>query len=196
VPSVCSGLGKASLIVCVSQAPYLFDETINVLKFASIANRVTVEQFKEPAPVAASRNTASRFSSMLAGGGKGSSLLLSSVLSGHSTIAWEEPRSRSTMIPDMARTADGRRSKMVPTGRPVPTNFGARFLSLAGVEEEEANESNTEQDTTVVEPEQVRAWKTLLIVFIRKRRAITVSRGLFFGLITESLLNYIPPPPS
>ena len=39
-------MGKASLVVCVSQAPYLFDESVHVLKFASIASRVTVQQFK------------------------------------------------------------------------------------------------------------------------------------------------------
>ena len=56
-------------MVCVSQAPYLFDESIHVLKFASIASLVTVEQFKEPLPVkAASHQTTSRFSSMQAAG--------------------------------------------------------------------------------------------------------------------------------
>ena len=99
-----SGLGKASLVVCVSQAPYLFDESIHVLKFASIATRVTVEPLKQlPRPAAAAaRKTTSRFSSLLAagGGGGGKSLLMASVLSGRSSIAWEEPRSRSTMLPD------------------------------------------------------------------------------------------------
>jgi hypothetical protein len=91
-------------VVCVSQAPYLFDESIHVLKFASIATRVTVEPLKEPprpAAAAAARKTTSRFSSLLAaGGGGGKSLLMASVLSGRSSIAWEEPRSRSTMLPD------------------------------------------------------------------------------------------------
>jgi hypothetical protein len=90
--------------VCVSQAPYLFDESIHVLKFASIATRVTVEPLKQlPRPAAAAaRKTTSRFSSLLAagGGGGGKSLLMASVLSGRSSIAWEEPRSRSTMLPD------------------------------------------------------------------------------------------------
>jgi hypothetical protein len=91
-------------VVCVSQAPYLFDESIHVLKFASIATRVTVEPLKQlPRPAAAAaRKTTSRFSSLLAagGGGGGKSLLMASVLSGRSSIAWEEPRSRSTMLPD------------------------------------------------------------------------------------------------
>ena len=40
------GHGKASLLVCVSQAPYLFDESLHVLKFAAIASKVSVEEFK------------------------------------------------------------------------------------------------------------------------------------------------------
>ena len=37
-----SGLGRASLIVCISQAQYLYDESVHVLKFASIASKVII----------------------------------------------------------------------------------------------------------------------------------------------------------
>jgi hypothetical protein len=157
----CSGLGKASLVVCVSQAPYLFDESVHVLKFASIASRVTVEQFKEPPPPPPAASRASRFSSMLAGGG-GKNSLLSSMLSGRGSIAWEEPRSRSTMLPEcFASTA-----KAAGGGRPIPLRLrsticpptaAASTVNLSEVNEEEGEEgdSTTEQDTTVVESEQV-----------------------------------------
>ena len=115
-------------MVCVSQAPYLFDESIHVLKFASIATRVTaVEQFREPPRPAATacKTPASRFSSVLAAGGDGGKSLLmdSAVLSGRSSMAWEEePRSRSTtMLPPFAGG-----------GRSLPAAFGARMRRTGG----------------------------------------------------------------
>ena len=45
--SFLSGYGKASMIVNVSQAPYLFDEYMQVLKFAAVASRITVEELPE-----------------------------------------------------------------------------------------------------------------------------------------------------
>jgi hypothetical protein len=113
----------------VSQAPYLFDESINVLKFASIVTRVTVEQFREPPrPVAAAtacKTPSSRLSSLLAAGGDGGKSLLMdfAVLSGRSSMAWEEePRSRSTtMLPPFAGG-----------GRSLPAAFGARMRSTGG----------------------------------------------------------------
>ena len=102
-------------MVCVSQAPYLFDESIHVLKFASIATRVTVEQFREPPRPAATPS--SRFSSVLAAGGDGGkSLLMAST--GRSSTAWEEePRS----LPPFAGG-----------GRSLPAAFGARMRSTGG----------------------------------------------------------------
>lgn len=92
-----TGFGKASLVVCMSQAPYLYDESVHVMKFASIASKVTVEQFKEAVvPVPAPRRK-TRFSSIIAGGKKS---FANSILSGRGSIAWE-PSSRSTMIPDL-----------------------------------------------------------------------------------------------
>merc|ERR1719334_1327723 len=43
-----TGRGKASMVVNISQSPYLFDESLQVLKFSSIASKVTVETIKEP----------------------------------------------------------------------------------------------------------------------------------------------------
>jgi hypothetical protein len=127
-----SGLGKASLVVCVSQAPYLFDESIHVLKFASIATFVTAEQCREPPRPAATGATAcktpaSRFSSVLAAGGDG----------GKSLMAWEEePRSRSTtMLPPFAGG-----------GRSLPAAFGARMRRVEiGQEEDEQVGQNISQ---------------------------------------------------
>ena len=124
--------------------------------------RRRIDPFTEPPPPQNHRKTTSRFSSMLAGGGKNS--LLTSVLSGRGSIAWEEPRSRSTMIPEFST------SRLGANGRPLPMGLGGARLrstfcppavqvtaaNLSGVnEEEEEGDSSTEQDTTVVEPEQV-----------------------------------------
>ena len=46
-----TGLGKASMVVNVSQSPYLFDETLQVLKFSAIASKVHIEIIKEPKPM-------------------------------------------------------------------------------------------------------------------------------------------------
>ena len=87
---------------------------------------------------------------------------MSSVLSGRSSIAWEEQRSLSSMLPDFSVVRKA-------GGRPVPTGFGARMRSticpaaggaanLPGVEEgqeDEEEEDDDEHDVTVVEPEQV-----------------------------------------
>ena len=39
------------MIVNVSQSPYLFDETLQVLKFSAIASKVHIEMIKEPKPM-------------------------------------------------------------------------------------------------------------------------------------------------
>ena len=112
-------------------------------------------------PQALPRKANSRFSSLLAGTGGGSkSSLLASMLSGRGSIAWEEPRSRSTMIPDFTA------KKTMVNGRPVPTGLGMRSticapsaaanLSEVNEEEGEEGDATTEQDTTVVASEQVK----------------------------------------
>jgi len=95
-----TGLGKSSLIVCISQAQYLFDESVHVCKFASIASKVTVETYKEPPPKKVAKKS-SRFSSMI---DKGRNRILSvggnSILSGRGSIAWEAPpRKKSSLFP-------------------------------------------------------------------------------------------------
>ena len=42
-----SGLGQVSMIVNISQSAYLFDETLQVLKFSAIASKVKIEEFKD-----------------------------------------------------------------------------------------------------------------------------------------------------
>ncbi len=44
------GYGKASMVVNISQAPYLFDESVQVLKFAAIASKITVQKIESPPP--------------------------------------------------------------------------------------------------------------------------------------------------
>jgi len=95
-----TGLGKSSLIVCISQAQYLFDESVHVCKFASIASKVTVETYKEPPPKKVAKKS-SRFSTMI---DKGRNRLLSiggnSILTGRGSIAWEAPpRKKSSLLP-------------------------------------------------------------------------------------------------
>ena len=110
-----TGLGRSSLIVCISQASYLFDESVHVCKFASVASKVTVEQVKEPREPRQPKK-ASRFSTMV-----GRSRLLS--LGGNSTVlgaaqttmAWE-PR-KSSILPAFAAFAPNARSTMVPLPR-------------------------------------------------------------------------------
>lgn len=93
-----TGLGKSSLIVCISQAQYLFDESIHVCKFASIASKVTVETYKEPPPKKVAKKS-SRFSSMI---DKGRNRMLSiggnSILSGRGSIAWEAPPRNKSIL--------------------------------------------------------------------------------------------------
>ena len=90
-----SGSGKVSMIVNVSQSPYLFDETLQVLKFSAIASKVQIKLIKEPAPVIpeskqdkAKRKT--RFSILVENNEK-------SLCRG--SIAWENPQFRSTICP-------------------------------------------------------------------------------------------------
>ena len=45
-----TGLGKASMIVNISQSAYLFDETLQVLKFSAIASKIHIDLIKEPKP--------------------------------------------------------------------------------------------------------------------------------------------------
>jgi len=137
-----TGLGKASLLVCISQAQYLFDESIHVLKFASIASKVTIEQIKAPLPKPPKKNV-SRFSTMVAGAksfmGPSQSRLDKSSFLRRGTIDWEAPRSsyaRSTMIP-------GQMS--VQFGTTIASNGSSGLMDLT-----EAEEGANEGDDTVL----------------------------------------------
>ena len=97
-----TGLGKASMIVNISQSPYLFDESLQVLKFSAIASKVQLDLIKEPKPPvefkkpmeekkslqATKRQT--RFSIMVENNKR-------SLFGGRGSIAWENPQFRSTM---------------------------------------------------------------------------------------------------
>eukprot|EP00092_Neocalanus_flemingeri_P032334 GFUD01035153.1.p1 GENE.GFUD01035153.1~~GFUD01035153.1.p1 ORF type:complete len:1912 (+),score=653.09 GFUD01035153.1:74-5809(+) len=118
-----TGLGKSSLIVCISQAQYLFDESVHVCKFASIASKVTVETYKEPPPKKVAKKS-SRFSSMI---DRGRNRLLSiggnSILSGRGSIAWEAPpRKKSSLLP--ASFNPNARSTIVGGAPPNLSTFG------------------------------------------------------------------------
>nr|XP_040565182.1 kinesin-like protein KIF20A [Lepeophtheirus salmonis]XP_040565183.1 kinesin-like protein KIF20A [Lepeophtheirus salmonis] len=81
------GFGKASMIVNISQSPYLFDETLQVLKFSAITSKISYA--KEQLPAKPKRK--SRFSSILFEHKRMSSL------NGRNTIMWENPEARSTL---------------------------------------------------------------------------------------------------
>ena len=89
------GHGKASMVVNVSQAPYLFDESLQVLKFAAIASKITVEEESPPTPetVKPNRKRQTRFSIMVENKSAMNPLM------GRGSIAWEQPAARSTMCP-------------------------------------------------------------------------------------------------
>ena len=106
-----TGLGRSSLIVCISQAQYLFDESVHVCKFASIASKVTVETVKE-APPPKKQKKASRFSTMVAGRSRMMSMGGNSTVVGQTTMAWE-PR-KSSLLPAFSSFAPNARSTMVP----------------------------------------------------------------------------------
>ncbi len=101
-----TGLGKVSMVVNISQSPYLFDESLQVLKFSAIASKVYVEEklpppppqplppsdcFEMPAPPGASKRPQNqnkkrktRFSILVDNNKK-------SLLGGRGSIAWENP---------------------------------------------------------------------------------------------------------
>ena len=92
-------------IVNISQSPYLFDESLQVLKFSAIASKVTVEMFPEPEEPQTvkkrppQRNTEAdklstnrtRFSILMEKKQVGKS-----ILDGRESIAWENPALSST----------------------------------------------------------------------------------------------------
>jgi len=149
-----TGLGKSSLIICISQAQYLFDESIHVCKFASIANKVTVETLKEAQPKKVAKKS-SRFSSMI---DKGRSRLLSvggnSILGGRGSIAWEAPPGgsflrRSSAIP--ASFNPNARSTIVGGAPPrLSTLINISEMEEGGDADETVPEGNT-MDNTVVQ---------------------------------------------
>ena len=96
------GIGKSSLIVCLSQAPYLYDESVHVCKFASIASKVTVETYKEPPP---KRKVSNRFSVLMAKERNKVSMdnSKSFFVGGRNSIAWESSvKNRSILGKSMA----------------------------------------------------------------------------------------------
>lgn len=89
------------MVVNVSQSPYLFDESLQVCKFAAIASKVTIEVSKEPEPevvvaakAATTRNRQQSNFSMIVNKKSKESLL-----TGQGSIAWEQPQIRSTLCP-------------------------------------------------------------------------------------------------
>ena len=96
------GHGKASMVVNICQAPYLFDESLQVLKFASVASKVTIVQRPEtPETVKAAKRQrkTTRFSIMVGENKRNNPLM------GRGSIAWEKPAARSTMCPPPAPPA-------------------------------------------------------------------------------------------
>ena len=92
-------------VVNISQSPYLFDESLQVLKFSAIASKVSVEIFKEPEepqtvkkrpPLRPSNidktpSNRTRFSMLMERKAAEKSLL-----AGRGSIAWENPALSST----------------------------------------------------------------------------------------------------
>ncbi len=92
------GYGKASMVVNVSQAPYLFDETIQVMKFAAVTSKITVVQLPATPPTVVkqpNRKRKTRFSMMVEDHQAKRSNC--TTLMGRGSIAWEKPAARSTM---------------------------------------------------------------------------------------------------
>lgn len=76
------------MIVNISQSPYLFEETLQVLKFSAVASKVQIEPIREPVKEKAKRKT--RFSIMVENNKP-------ALFNGRGSIAWENPQFRSTM---------------------------------------------------------------------------------------------------
>lgn len=79
------GLGHACMVVNISQAPYLFDESMTVLKFAAIASNITIEEPKEPKIEKPKPARRTRFSMMLE---------QKNPLMGRGSVNWEKPAAR------------------------------------------------------------------------------------------------------
>lgn len=118
------GHGKASMVVNISQAPYLFDESMQVLKFSAIASKITVQTIKEPVTVKLNnkKKKQTRFSIMVESNRSGNNLLM-----GRGSIAWEKPAARSTMCP-MTPIVDS--TLMDETGVMEQTVVDERYESL------------------------------------------------------------------
>ena len=92
-------------MVNISQSPYLFDESLQVLKFSAIASKVSVEVYKEqeepqtvkkrpyPKPSMAEKppSNKTRFSMLME-----KKAAEKSLLAGRGSIAWENPVLSST----------------------------------------------------------------------------------------------------
>ena len=87
-----TGSGRCSLIVCISQDHNLFDESVNVCKFASIANKVTVETAKVPRPKLSDAKKVARLSRILSN--RTSPMTDRETRNQNSTFVQEEQRAR------------------------------------------------------------------------------------------------------
>ena len=145
--SYLTGQGKSSLITCISQAKYLFDETIHVCKFASIASKVTIETVKEP-PLKKKKETNSRFSTMMVDREKSRLLSLASNASvlGRSSIAWEMP-------PPRAKKSSAAFGGFKPNARSTiaPGSLLPPRMSSLNISEIQEVEDETVLENTVVE---------------------------------------------
>ena len=143
-----SGHGKSSLIICISQAEYLFDETVHVCKFAHLASKVTIETFKDPPPKKAAKKSLSRFSTMVdREKTKLLSLAANASVLGRSSIAWAvPPGKKSSLFPTFKPSA---RSTMAP-GSFQPPRMSS-LLNLSEIEEPPEEEEETILDNTVVQ---------------------------------------------
>ena len=157
-----TGRGKASMVVNISQSPYLFDESLQVLKFSAIASKVSVEIFKEPEEpqtvkkrpppkgTGISKATSkTRFSMLMEKKAVGNS-----VLSGRGSIAWENPALSSTQKIRNTLSAEGTeatRGNANPSLIPEEATIDAKMEESSVFETFNENDETEMQDTTVVD---------------------------------------------
>ena len=145
-----TGQGKSSLIICISQAEYLFDETVHVCKFAHLASKVTIETVKEPPPKKAPRKSTSRFSTMM-DKNKLLSLAANASVLGRSSIAWEVPPGKKSSL-FSGGFKPSARSTMAPGSLKPP-----RMSSLMNISEIQDPEDEEEEEETMLENTVVQA---------------------------------------
>jgi len=148
------------MVVNISQSPYLFDETLQVLKFSAIASKVTVETIKEPPEPptikkkppckdtgAARSRPKNRFSLLM----EKKLMIEKSLLAGRGSVAWDNPALCSTKI---RNTLSGHGEELG-----LKKGIGRQFLEQNGqnttIQEETAfitvNDATEVQETTVID---------------------------------------------